>query len=559
MAERDLIAQKILGTDPQVGFGESAVLPYRRHTLDTTGFEAMERAQARRASREEARKKNNEDYYNTAIKNLPEYEKEFDRELGNWRNEIIQKSSQKIREGGSPSTSPEFAKELLSYTQAAKNTKQLKKDLENNEPLGKYVNREAYQGAKLKNYERAAERVNQGDRNALNESILPPPNDPEFFMFDAYLYDKYHNRPDTVTSEEKVSYGGQGERILGNKVIARFVTKDKSGKVVPGIDKAVVDQDLYSDTTDPDTLGYRNALFSLAEKQILNKALELKSSGDQRYKDMGTAQVATMISTNPRDPYFNEFNKNKIAEDIHRNKLEAFQRVSTESDIKAGHKYDDGTGSSDDFRIDPAIISQNSASGFPITSPGVILTKKDKPLTLNIAPKDIHDFGKGLIDPNNKDRVNVTASGLGYALQRKSDNQYGKKGTLVSFNNADEMINYINTASKKDLNSLQLKQFVFGNIQEKGDISGDTGYDKAGKKKESTENRSVAIEYDQNGETGALLNAYSEGAFGNRKLTAVEQAVKDAWDGRMQKDDRPKVVVQNGITYKLNPQTGEYE
>jgi hypothetical protein len=581
MAESDLIARKILGTDPQVGFGESSVLPYRPRHLDTTGFEAMERAQARGMARKEARRKNNEDYYNLTIQNLPEYEREFDRGLRSWRDEIIGDAYKLNQQGISPS--PAFTQKVLSYTQAAKNTNQIKADLNKIDslPLSKFTNKESIKGAALKKYNELAERVNSGDKAAFNESIIPDVNDPEHFMFDAFLEERHGKRPDIVTAQDKISYTGRGERVLGEKVTSKFVTKDKNGKIIPGIDQKVIDEDLYSETTDPDTIGYRDALFSLADKQIMNKALELKAN-DPKYKDMGTTQIMQSISSNPKDLHYNEFNKRKIAEGIHRDKLNAFQRVSTDKTIGALNEYNTGggDGDSDKFKIQPTIISQNSASGFPITSPGVILSKKDKPLVLNIAPKDIHDFGKGLFLPGNNDRVNVTASGVGFALQNK------KGQTLVSFKNENDLVNYIKTAPKKELDKLNLKQFVFGNIQEKNTVQGDTGKDKnvnskgelvdengevvtdnegnpVKPAKEQSENRSVAIEYNPNGETGSLINMYSDGAFENRTLSPAEQSVKNAWEERMKKVekkvDKPKTVVQDGVTFIYNPTTGDYD
>jgi hypothetical protein len=565
MAESDLIARKILGTDPQVGFGESSVLPYRKHSLDTTGFEALERSQARGQARKEARRKNNEDYYNLTIKNLPEYEREFDNGLRGWRDEIINDAYQLNRQGISPS--PAFTQKVLSYTQAAKNTNQLKSDLNkiDSMPLSKFTNKESIKGAALKKYSELAERVNAGDKSAFNESIIPDVNDPEHFMFDAFLEERHGKRPDTVTSQDKISYTGRGERVLGEKVSAKFVTTDKNGKVVPGIDQSVVDQDLYSQTTEGDPLNqYLTALFSLADKQIMNKALDLKAN-DPRYKEMGTTQIMQSISSNPKDEHYSEFNRRKIAEGIHRDKLEAFQRVSNDSTIGALNEYNSGgsgDGSTDNFTIQPTIISQETGSGNPITSPGVILTKKDKPLVFPVASKTIHDLGDGKMT-RNTDRVNVNATSLGYALKRKVDSDGTKKGTLVSFNTVDDMINYINTAKKSDLNKYELGQFLFGTIQEKKTVEGDTGEDEPGNKREQNVNRSVAIDYDPNGETGSLLNAFSDGAFNKRKLTQDEQRVIDAWENRMKKvekkESKPKTVVQNGITYTYNSQTGEYE
>jgi hypothetical protein len=533
MAQPDLVSQKIMGTDPQVGFGEASVLPYRQHQLDTRGFEALERAQTRDQAREEARKKNNEDYYNATIKDLPVYKRELDGAFTNWRNEVIDKTSQRVKNNVNPSSDPEVIKEVLAYKQAVTNGNQLFDELEKIKtlPVSKYVNKASLLGSAKKTVDERIERAVKGDRSALMEgSIMPDVNDPEHFLYDSYLNDKYGNRKDITTSEDKITYGPLGERIQDNKVTATFVTT-KDGKVVPGIDKSVIDDELYLPTTDADTLQARAVTFSFADKQILNKALQLKEAGDPRYKDMGTNQIVASISSNPADPHYKEFNRNKLAEDLTRTKLERFQKVSTDNNITSGHRYTtDGDGSgtkTKDFKIEPAIINQNSATGNSLTAPGVVLTKRDKPLTLTVAANQIYDFEKGAIDFKNTARVPINATGVGYALANKSSNK------ILAFDNPDALIKYINTAPKKDLDKLDLNQYVFGNIEEKRTVQGDTGEDDPEDKTEQNVNRSIAIKYDQANEVGAQINASSGGTFNNRELTADEKRVKEAWDNRV--------------------------
>jgi hypothetical protein len=562
MAQPDLVSQKIMNTDPQVGFGEASVLPYRERQLDTRGFEAIERAQTREAAREEARKKNNEDYYNATIKDLPVYKRELDGAFANWRNEVIDKTSQRVKNNVNPSSDPEVIKEVLAYKQAVTNGNQLFDELEKIKtlPVSKYVNKASLLGSAKKTVDERIERAIKGDRSALMEgSIMPDVNDPEHFLYDSYLNDKYGKREDTVTSEDQISYGSLGERITDKKVSAKFVTT-KNGKVIPGIDKAVIDDELYSPTTDADTLQARAATFSFADKQILNKALQLKESGDPRYKDMGTNQIVASISSNPADPNYKEFNRNKLAEEVILKKLEPFQKVSTDNNITSGHRYaTDGDGSgtkTKDFKIEPAIINQNSATGNSLTAPGVVLTKKDKPLTLTVAANQIYDFEKGAIDFKNTARVPINATGVGYALANKSSNK------ILAFDSPDALIDYIKTAPKKDLDKLNLNQYVFGNINERKDVEGDTGEDDPGEKGETHLNRSIAIKYDQANEVGAQINASSGGTFNSRELTADEKRVKEAWDKRLTKKPKstqPKTVVQNGHTYTWNEKTGQYE
>lgn len=559
MAQTDLVSQKILGTDPLVGFGESAVLPYRQRQFESSGYDAMERAQTRQEAAKAAREKNNEDYYNTTIKALPEYQREFERGLGGWRDEIVSESAQMVKNGVNPSQTPDLTKKVLQFTQAAKATTQINNDLEkiNTMPIGKYTNRESVKGAALKKYTELVERVNNGDRSAFGESIIPNPNDPEHFLFDQYYNDKYGSRGDTVTGEDQISYGPKGERITGKKVTARFTT-NKNGKVVPGIDRSIIEDDLYSETTDPNTLQFREAVFSLADKQITNKALELKQSGDPRYENMGTTQIASSISANPKDPHYKDFNRNKIAEDIDRQKVEAFQRISTDNSIGALNEYNkDGDGSKkQDFVFEPAVISQNSASGNVINIPGVVLAYKDKPLTINVAANSIYDFNTGKQDLKNTNRVPIKATSVGLALTSKGTNK------IMAFKDVDATIDYINKTPLKELNNLKLDQYIFGNIEEKKDTEGDTGADDAYDKFQQTVNRSIAIKYNKEDETGAQINLLSGGKFNERPLTPDEQRLKDAWDkktAKKPKSDRPLTVVQNGVTYNWNAKTETYE
>jgi hypothetical protein len=555
MAQPDLIAQKIVGTDPQVGFGESTVLPYRQHHLDTRGFEALERAKQRDEAAQEARKRNNEDYYHATIKNLPVYQRVFEEGLGKIRNEIIDEGGEIIRRGGNPRQVPGYTKKVMAFAQAANATKQLDADLEsvNSMPVSKYTNRESLKGAALKNYTEAADRINKGDFSGYSASITPDVNDPEHFMFDAYYDDKYSKRPDTITSTDQISYGSLGERITDKKVTARFVTKDAKGNVVPGIDPSVIKDELYTETTDPFTLQSRNATYALVDKIITNKALELKS--DPKYKDMGVNAIKASISSNPSDSYYKEFGKNKLAEGIVKNKLEQHQRVSNETDITSGHKYDktdggDGT-KKVTFKMQPAVITQESGTGNTHNAPGVVISKNDKPLTFNIAANTIYDWRTGLKDEKNKDRVPVQANSVGFALTDKKSNK------IMAFDSPEKMAEYIKNTPLKDLKNFSFDQYIFGNIQEKKKVGGDTGDDEG--ETEDIQNRSVAVKYNPDGETGALLNIYSDGAFAKREFSPDEKMVKDAWEQRMKKKEvKPETVIQNGVTFILNKATGEY-
>jgi hypothetical protein len=537
MAQTDLVAQKLLGTDPQVGFGEASVLPYRQRQLDNSGFEALERTQTRRQAAEAEKAKSNEEYIASTIKNLPVYRKELDSVFGTRRDSLLSNLYKRKEQG--TLDRPDVKQDILRYYQDVANANQLFDQYEKlqNKPLSKYTNKETY-------LRKASDNLNDtindfkktGDFSIIsNAKIEPDALDPEHFLFDAYYYDKYHNRPDTSTAEDRISYTPEGQRIIGNKVTAKFTTKDKDGRVIPGIDRSIINDELYSETTDPHTLEARKAIYSLVDKKIMLKAQQLRAS-DPRYQNMDLTSIIQSISTNPRDDNFREFNRNKIAEDLVKSKIEVHQAVSTDKNIGQLQKTDENNnnseyGSNENFYVAPTVISRNTGEvkagkkgGYPLNAPGVSISSKDKPIILNVAPKEIHDLAQAKRFENT-DQVNIKATALGYALRRRSD------GHLISFKSIDDMYNYINTASKKDLDKLDMTQMVFGTIEEKKTVEGDTGED-SGSKRELTVNRSVAIPYEPEGETGSQLNGISGGKFSNRKLTEDEQRINSAWNNR---------------------------
>ena len=195
-----------------------------------------------------------------------------------------------------------------------------------------------------------------------------------------------------------------------------------------------------------------------------------------------------------------------------------------------------GSNPTSKFVAEPAVIQQKSATGLEHNIPGVELSYKDKPIDFQIAPKELIDLGGGKIQ-SNKDRVNIKASSLGYGLQTKS-----KK--LVAFDSVDKMEEFINNLSPEDAKKYNMKQFLFGNITESEKTEGDTETHSADDALESlvnktqsnsNRNRSVAIEYNPNGEAAARLQALSGGKFNNnRELTPDEQKVVSAWQNKQQ-------------------------
>lgn len=345
MTQPDLISQKILATDPQEGFGDAVINPYREHKLDTSGYEAMERVQARHTAEKAARQKHNEDNLQDVLKSLPTYQREFDEHLSNERSSILSDAHNDISNYGQISLNTQ--KRILNYAQKAKATDQLAKDVDEvkNSTYGPYINKDLMLVHAGNKYGDIAQEANRNNNTAplFNESVRPNPNDPQYFMFDKYFNNKYGKRDFTETSKDEIRNGALGQEITGKKVKAMFTTKDANGNVIPGIDQSEINDNLYSPTTDPDTIQARNAIYSLADAKIRNKALQLMS--DPEYAGMSSTQVEQSISSNPKDKHYEQFNRNKLAEDIVRSKIEPFQKVSQDESIRMGHAYKTGNGS----------------------------------------------------------------------------------------------------------------------------------------------------------------------------------------------------------------------
>lgn len=556
----DLVAQKILSTDPQVGFGEGSVLPYRQHSLDTRGFEAMERAQTRRAAKEAELQKTNAHFFNERIGKLKEYDRMFAGLINKKTKEVLETGTRVIREGrGQLTGDNEFNQKFADRNALADGTMQMRKEYEDIEKAdyGDYISKNDVVGAATRNFEKAALDAEDGDISAVSRSIKPNVNSFEFFKVDKFIYDKVKDIKMSEQSTDKKGYGGLGEYITTTSNGYKFATKDANGKLVAGVDKSIIDYFLNSNTTDPDTLRLRASMDNAADLEIENKALQILQN-DPRFKTLRKDEVPEQlnklkdqISYDQKSPFYEGIDA--IKERILKDKLNPFQESKEKTDIKQGFKYDtDGDGAeAKKFKIEPTNIVRNTKNGLGVFAPGVSISKDGKPIPLSVAPTRIHDFNMESLDFGNIDQVPVSVTGVGYTLTNKD-------GSLVSFKDNESILKYINTAKKEDLNKLKLSHVLFGTIQEKKNTQSDTGKDQSLNSsgelvnekgeielddegypikppKEETINRSVAIDYDPNGETGAMLNSMSGGKFKDRTLTPAEQAVKDAWDKRMTK------------------------
>jgi hypothetical protein len=341
MAQPDLIAQKLLGTDPQVGFGDSAVTPYRKHELDTSAFDALERAKTRREKAAEDRKKDNEDFLNQGIKNLSVYDRAFQEHMDRQRSEVLNNAYESVKSGRHLKTDPNFINAFTKYQQDAAATNQIAKERDKimglgQGDLGKYVNVSSYKGAALKNYDEVAHEVNSGNSQALQSNIAPNPNDPEHFKFDEFIHDKTKDIKGAKTANDTLTNGALGQLIKHTERGYKFYTHDANGNIVPGIDKSVVDYFLNGDTQDQDMLQFRTVMDNLADKYIENKALQLKNN-DPAYADMGIEKIKEKIAYDPNNK--NYVNKDGLKEKILKDKLEPYQEVTEKNGIRSGHSY----------------------------------------------------------------------------------------------------------------------------------------------------------------------------------------------------------------------------
>jgi hypothetical protein len=356
MAQPDLVAQKILGTDPRVGFGESVVLPYQKDPLDTRGFEAMERAKTRQQMAEDDLKKSNEAFYNERIGKLNEYNHLFNTHMDQQRKNLIDVATKTVASGKRLQSDGDFNQAFSKFQASAQSSKQLQKEYEDIEKLtaadvGKYVDLRELKGASAKKLGEVALKVNNGDESAWRESIKPDLTSPEFFKIDEFLYDKTKDIKASSQVSDSVIGGSLGQYVERTEKGYKFSTRDENGDIIPGVDKSVVDYFLNLPTDDSDTLMFRSVIGNLADKTIENKALQIMKS-DPAYRGMSKDEVPEVlkrlkqqIAYDPNSKYFE--GRDAIQETILKGKLNPFQESTEKTEIRGGHKNpsnNDGSG-----------------------------------------------------------------------------------------------------------------------------------------------------------------------------------------------------------------------
>lgn len=356
MAQPDLVAQKIIATDPQVGFGSSAVLPYRKRELDTRGLDAMERARTRKEAAAQEAKKDNEDFYRQSIGKLSDYNREFDVHMKQEAQNLLRHGHDIVKNrGGDLRTDPDWNYKFVRFQQKAAATKQLAKSMDDIDKLGqgdvgKYVNLPSYKGEALKRYKNIAREVNAGNDQVLQENITPNLNDLEFFKTNDFIQDQIRDIKGGKISNEQIINSGLGQYIKKTEKGYKFSTYDDKGNLIPGINQEVQDYFLNSETNDPNMLQYRAAIDDMVDKQIRNKALMLKKY-DPEYQNMGEEAIRNLIA-NPSNRHY--VDKETLKENILKSQLEPFQETKVGQGIKSGFKYNvkSGSGSGgEEFKI----------------------------------------------------------------------------------------------------------------------------------------------------------------------------------------------------------------
>jgi hypothetical protein len=356
MAQPDLVSQKIMHTDPQVGFGEASVLPYRQHQLDTRGFEALERSNTRRQLAEQELQKSNEAFYNERLGKLNEYNHMFKGYVDKLTSNVVETAKKaQLRTGGRISTDPEFNNAFATRQAVAQSTMQLQKEADDFEKLtpnyvGKYIDLTELKSETIKNLGKVALKVNDGDSSALQSSVKPDLTDPKFFKIDEFIYDKTKDIKNSTQSTDSIINGSLGQYVQHTDKGYKFSTKDANGNLIPGVDKSVVDYFLTVPTTDPDTLKFRAVIGNLADTQIEHKALQIMQS-DPAYRNLREDQVPEELKRLKRQIAFDQNSKyfegkDAVQAKILKGKLDPFQVSNEKTTISSGHKYpSDGSGS----------------------------------------------------------------------------------------------------------------------------------------------------------------------------------------------------------------------
>jgi hypothetical protein len=411
MAETDLIARKILASDPSMGYGESAVVQSRQRGVDTNLLNLLERAKDRKAQEEDELKKSNDYFHANKLGKLHEVSRFFADTAKLKQQDLFLKVKDGVGKNRNLNIDPNVNETLTDYNTFGDNTMRIQTEVDNvaKTDFGPYIERNLVDGATTRNALQIARDYKNGDASAITRTVIPNVNSFEFFKTDKFIYDIAKDIKMSEQSTDKKDYGGLGEYITTTSNGYRFATKDANGNLIPGVDKSIIKYFLESNSTDPNMLQFRDAMGHAADLEIENKALKILKN-DPRYKGIKEDEVQGELRK-LKDQIAYDQNSNlyegrdAIQARILKDKLEPFQQSKEKTDINAGFKYPTKDGDGEDEVSSPEGLFIKTLAGLEQQTPEFISDLEESNVTNNnnVPYLDATHLFKGINTGQDKD------------------------------------------------------------------------------------------------------------------------------------------------------------
>jgi len=562
MAAPDLTSQKIMGTNPDQGFGDSVVLPYRARGFDYAPYQFLQAGEARKAEELQARKKRDMDLFQTLKR--PSNETKGNIRLQEDYNKYSQHLANKLTNGEdlSPAEIVAMGNDLAT------------KDAQDKDAHAKYEmtltqevpdNQKAYGAAYNSGLatKKAIDAYHEQPLGKFNHSSNPL-EDTELYDLPTAGREFANNFQDIYSQKYGTEYANEDPEkasTVKTSTGAVFMVMDpKTGAMKPGVGEAHVDE----------FLNEKNGIVKIKiQKEVVNpefqqdaKIIMNNAARDPALmKFVGKSEPEVFAMIQESNPLKNGKNIAAYTRDIAKKQLEAYNSQSKNVEIsnekKQPKEFDPSTGSNYDtkFLATEGTFSHATATGpgaqtkrFSI--PGVNTTKNGQTLTpVQINPKQYRDLSSGQVISTLRDRVDYTPQHIGTALVKPDGTTVAMEPDVlaVSIKNAADAYKAWVEGGKKGArppgyDKWTLSPVSSGYIDTKLNSEGKSPdglkpgandvvvskWDPDQGKTISVIRKTVTIPMQTGDDVESALNAQSGGTLRNRQLTAQEQALQDA-------------------------------
>jgi len=576
MAAPDLTAQKSLATNPDQGFGESVVLPYRPRGFDYAPYQFLQASQARAADEAAARKKRDLDLFQTLKR--PSNETKGNVRLQDDYNKYSQHLANKLSNGEDLSPAEIVAmgndlaiKDAQDKDAHAKYDMELTQAIPDNEKAyGKaYMSGLATQKSIDAYHDQPLGKFNHTS-NPLEDTELYdlPTAGREFANNFQDIYNQKYSREDIEEDPEKAT-------TVKTSTGAVFMIRDpETGVMVPGVGETHVDEFLNEKNGVAKVKIQKDVVtpeFQQDAKTIMKNA----GTDPSLAKFVGKTEPEVLAMISESNPLKGGKNVAAYTRDIAKKQLEAYNSQSKNVEIsnekKQPKEYDPSTGSNYEtkFLATEGTFSHASATSEPVYTtdaqgnvtktvtktsrfsiPGVNTTTNGQTLKpVQINPKQYRDLSTGRVVSGLQDRVDYTPQHIGTAVMDENGRAVAMEPDMLAASirkAADEYRAWVAGGKKgekpKGYEGWSVNRVSSGYIDTKLNSEGKSPdgltpsstdvvvskWDPEQGKNISVIRKTVTIPLQPGDDVESALNAQSGGTLRSRKLTPQEQALEDA-------------------------------